>query len=213
MAPSNSTQRDRVAKLALSYAEEALRLAREINDPWFRCQALALSAHGLKDGNMKSRAIQESFSVALATKDVNRKVSASSWPLKVLCKSGEHSKLTSELRRLLALAETEPSPVRRADALNLLSGAVVTGPRPLFREALAKLKAACLTPLENGKRNKKGESHLAQWAVIIHRMDAALAEDLLLCIKGPTLLKRVKQNLQEFKDLGVEDLCSWPNIG
>ena len=213
MTPGETQQRDRAAQLAQKDPKAALKIARKIDHPWFRCQALAHAAQFLPDPKQKKRVLQESFVAALDAKDVNRKVSVSSWPLKVLCKSGDHKRLAIELQRLLDLIATEPSPVRRAHATNLLLGAVVTGPRPLFRQALDRMQSACLTPLASGKRNKRGESHLARWAVIVHRFDPALARQLLRCIKGPTYLERAERGIVEYEKLGVEDLCRWPHVG
>ena len=137
---------------------EALEIARRIVDPWYRCQALAHVAHELSDPVAKTRLLRETFALATKAPDVNRAVSVSAWPLKVLCKDQRAGNLTTETRRLLRLAQDEASPVRRADALNLVLGAILLGPRRLFLEVLESFKTACLTPLADGKRNRKSES-------------------------------------------------------
>ena len=209
---SDAAMRNRVSQIAVDDPRKALELSRRIVDPWFRCQALAHAACGSPEPGAKTRLLREAFATATETPDLNRTVSVSAWPLKVLCKSKKAGNLTAETKRLLALAQQEKSPVRRADALNLVLGAVLTGPHGLFLEVLKSFRVACLTPLENGKRNRKGESLLAQWVVIVHRRDPSLAEDLLQSLSSQDLRERARTGLAESGHLDVESLCTWPNI-
>src|SRR5437762_7750798 len=139
--PQYTKDRDYVAKLAASSPEEALRVARGITEPWFRCQALAYVAHHCPDDTKKNELLAESFAAALNAGDANRIVSASAWPLKVLCQSRQGEQLEVKVDHLLSLIQNEPSPVRRADALNLMLGAVVCGPTSCFLKVLEDRKS------------------------------------------------------------------------
>jgi len=59
-------------------------------------------------------------------------VTVSSWPVKSLIRLGFESEAEAEAMRLLEVAVSEASPVRRADALNyLLAASVQQGTEPL----------------------------------------------------------------------------------
>ena len=75
-----------------------------------------------------------------------------------------------------------------------------------------RMRFACLTPLANGKRNRRGEKYLSRWAVIVHRFDPALSRELLKSIKGPTYLDRAERHIREYGDLSVEQMCPWPHF-
>jgi hypothetical protein len=210
--PNYTRDRDRVAQIAASRTEEALDLARTIDEPWFRCQALAFVAYHTADRAQKNRLLAESFAAALLAGDANRIVSVSSWPLKVLCKSGRTEKLTAETERLLEIISREPSPVQRSDALNTLLGALVSGPRPLFWQAFDAFERAARTPLRNGKRNAKGESRLAWWLPVVSQFDAARARQAMEAVQGPVLRERAEAAIQEYANTDPEQICDWPNL-
>jgi hypothetical protein len=171
-------QRDHVAVLARTNPAEALELARTIEDPWFRCQALSFAAEHGPDPRFQLRAIDEAFAAASELSEPNRVVSVSSWPVKALALTGHLSRVASEVDRLIQLISTEPSPVRRADALRALLEAVSRAPATVAVRVAQEFSAACLAPLKNGQRNPKGESHLEDCLPAIARIDSDLAWDL-----------------------------------
>ena len=156
----STQQRDRVSVIAKTKPLEALELARGIEDPWFRCQALSIAAVHTSNRRSQQRAIDEAFAVANELGEPNRVVTVSSWPVKALALAGHRSSISSKVDRLLHLISTESSPVRRADALRYLLGAVSQAPAAVAARVAREFTAACLTPLQNGKRNRKGESNL-----------------------------------------------------
>jgi len=190
-----------------------VKARRNLSDAWSQCQALAVEAHHCADASQKKRLIQKAFAAGLDAGEPNRVVSASAWPIKVLAASADDARLEAEAQRLLGIIATEPSPVRRADALNLILGAVLAGPRPTFRRVLGSFRQACSTPLLNGKRNKRGESLLARWVPAIHKMDPELAREVLASIHGPVLRQRAITGIQEYETLSLEELCGWPCHG
>src|SRR5258708_3461022 len=162
--------------------QAALRKARKIEDPWPRSTALASLAYGCTDPSKKNQILNESFLAALEMQEPNRIVTVSAWPLKVLCNSGQDTRVKVEVNRLLAILAGEPSPVRRADALNKMLGAILRGPRPVFWPVFEQFQKACLTRLENGKRNRRGESLLSRWVLVVDRFVSALRRELLRAI-------------------------------
>src|SRR5258708_37178064 len=169
--PVSKYPRDRDNVVRDTALQGDLRKARKIQNPRPRATALAYIAHHCTDVARKNRILKESFQAALETREPNRIVTVSSWPLKVLCNSGQDGKLKAEVNRLLAILAGEPSPVRRADALNMMLGAILRGPRSLFWHVFEQFQQACLAPLLNGKRNGKGESQLCHWIVVVNRVD------------------------------------------
>jgi len=207
---SPTQQRDEVSRIAPTDASRALTIAREIKDPWFRCQALAHAAVFLPPPS-RLGVIDEAFESAAELEDLNRAVTVSSWPLKALALSGETSRVQSEGTRLLASISKEPSPVRRADALRFLLGATASSQQPVAAQIAASLGAACLQPLQSGKRNKKGESLLERAIPVIARIDSSLASSLLSQLPE-SRAQRAAKAIEATRDQRIEKFLSWPNL-
>jgi hypothetical protein len=82
MIDSPKQTRDRAASLAPSDPSTALTLAREINDPWFACQAL----HGSADspGDDFETLLNEAFEIGRKCSDPYRVVASAAWPARAL---------------------------------------------------------------------------------------------------------------------------------
>ena len=209
---AGTKQRDRVATIAPKNASEALSLARGIEDPWFRCQALAIAAVHVRDVRSRKSAIDDAFSSASKLTEPNRIVTASAWPIKALVLAGEVStRLSSEIDRLLRVISTEPSPVRRSDALMYLLGSVSGAPAHISHPVAREFVGACFTLLENGRRNHKGESNLEVCLPGIARIDPAFADSLLKRFT-PSRCERAENALKATKDRPLTELLAWPNL-
>ena len=204
-------QRNRIAAIAKTKPHEALELARNIDDPWFRCQALSIAAVHASDRRAHQCAIDDAFAAANALGEPNRVVTISSWPVKALALAGRMSRVSSEVARLLQVISTESSPVRRADALRYLLGSVSIAPPDVASRVAREFAAACLTPLQSGKRNSKGESNLEICLPGIARIDSAFALSLLGRL-APSRAERVARALQTSKNVPLTELLSWPNF-
>jgi hypothetical protein len=204
-------QRNRVATIAKTKPHEALELARSIDDPWFRCQALSIAAVHAPDRHSHKLAIDDAFSAANELGEPNRVVTVSSWPVKALALAGHMSSVSSEVARLLQVISTESSPVRRADALRYLLGSVSIAPTDLASRVVREFAAACLAPLQSGKRNSKGESNLEACLPRIARIDSAFAQSLLGRL-APSRSERAARALQAAKNVPLTGLLSWPNF-
>ena len=205
-------QRNRVAAIAKTKPDEALKLARSIDDPWFRCQALSIAAVHVPNRRARKVAIDDAFSAANELDEPNRVVTVSSWPVKALAMAGEMASVSSEVARLLQVVSTESSPVRRADALRYLLGSVSSAPTGVASRVAREFAAACLVPLRSGKRNSKGESNLETCLPGIARIDSAFAQSLLARLP-PTRSERTACAMQATKNVPVTELLSWPNFG
>jgi len=205
-------QRNRVAAIAKTKPDEALELARSIDDPWFRCQALSIAAVHASDRRAHQRAIDDAFAAANELGEPNRVVTVSSWPVKALALAGRLSSVESEVARLLQLIAAESSPVRRADALRYLLGSVSSAPTDVASRVAREFATACLAPLQSGKRNRKGESNLEMCLPGIARIDSAFALSLLGRLLPPRA-ERVASALQAAKNVPLTTLLSWPNLG
>lgn len=189
---SDVQKRSEVAVLMKQDWAAAMELARTIETPWYRCQALAYLAKNAEDQSEKDSALREAFTVALFHEQPNRVVSVSAWPLRALVESGQAEHTDAEVERLLGIIATEPSPVRRADALELMMGAVVAAPRTIFDRVFQAFLSACLSPLSGGRRNRRGQSQLYGALDIIAVVDFPLAREVGGHITGPELSERVR---------------------
>ncbi|WP_169444583.1 hypothetical protein [Massilia niastensis] len=117
-AMSATKQRDQAISLAKSRPEEALELARQVNDPWFRAQALSWVAR-FTDGDVL--AIASEAAKAAAECDDNYKQSAArAWEIAALAERDHIFEARKCLCDILpAVKHVEPAS-SRSEALLLL---------------------------------------------------------------------------------------------
>src|SRR5438128_1088958 len=209
---SSTHERDMVANIAKRQPARALRLARSITDAWFRCQALSYVALEISSTKERHSILNEAFSAGNKLSEPNRVVTVSAWPLKVLSVRGDDSRLLkSETERLLTLIATEPSPVRRADALRFVVGAVIRSQRELALHVIRRFASSCLQRLQNGKRNRKGEYLLVTYIPAIQQLDPSLAAELLAGLT-PSRAQQAIDGAASTQRNPFEIIDSWPNI-
>lgn len=111
--------RARVADTAPKDPNAALKLARDIKHPWYRCQALASIAPHLAR-KVREQVLEEALMSAREQGEINPIVTVSAWPIRELAIS--HPELAAErIRGLVILANTEPHNLRRSHALRQLA--------------------------------------------------------------------------------------------
>ena len=71
-------------KLAETNPREALKVARAIRHPWYRCQALAGLAQVWGTKAQQMDVLEEALAGAQEQSEINRIVTVSSWPLGVM---------------------------------------------------------------------------------------------------------------------------------
>ena len=144
ITPDDVRGRTRVGKLAPTNLAEAIRTAMAIKHPWYRCQALTMAAEHSTSRNQQLALLREAFDTAQLQEEINRAVTVSAWPLRVLAPL-EPREAEKNLVALVAQANHEPHSLRRADALFALAGAVQSN------ETLLNLVVPSLThALANG---------------------------------------------------------------
>ena len=117
------SKRAQVHQLAPTNPYVALRMAQSIPHPWYRCQSLSNVAEYIKDPERQLMILNEAFEVAQIQEEINRIVTVSAWPLKILA-SIHQEEAKKQLRYLMLQAEKESHPIRRADAIFALFMAV-----------------------------------------------------------------------------------------
>lgn len=115
--------------------------AHQIVDPWFRCQVLASCAEGLSSDE-RLPLIDAALTAARELDSPNRIVSVAAWPIRVVAGTAP-DRCADEIRQLVAIAETEPHHLRRADALQLLAASTAEYP-PLLALVVPALVEALL---------------------------------------------------------------------
>jgi hypothetical protein len=128
MVDSSSTKEDaatraRVAKLVLTEPREALKIARAIRHPWYRCQSLSMVAQHWGNAAQRKHVLLEALRSAEEQTQINRIVTVASWPLRVMT-SIDIDAVPQHLSRFVELANQEPHSVRRADSLFALANSV-----------------------------------------------------------------------------------------
>jgi hypothetical protein len=120
---SATSTRDQVTRLAPADPEGAAQVARSIDEPWFRAQALAWAARFAADDRVVPLA-EEALRSSYAETDAYRTVATAAWPLRALVERGQSNKARSTLDRLLLLAPQVEPPASRAEALFLIWQAI-----------------------------------------------------------------------------------------
>ena len=208
ITPKDTQSRDWVANHAQSNPVEALQVAGAITDPWLRCQAFAHAALHARDQAQRMQVLGAAFASAHELKEPNRIVKVSAWPLKILCIHKEVEELERQTERLLEIISTEPHPVRRADALFEMLGALAIGPKQSFLEALSPFEQACQTI-----RGSKGDWMLRHIFPVLERVDSTRAANLLEMIERPTQKALAIEESERQRTRSLEQICSWPSIG
>ena len=129
--------RSRVHDLVTHDLDRAVREARQIEHPWYRCQSLARVAEEVRSNENAAKLLGEALAAAHAQTEPNRIVSVASWPVGVMIRR-DVAGVDAEVAKLLAIIAPEPNPIRKADALMLLFYAVFPR-KPLRDEVLHRL--------------------------------------------------------------------------
>lgn len=103
-------------RLAKEDAVAALRLAREIPDPWFRAQALAAAARWIDDAQVE-RVAEESLTCALTCHDDYKRAAVAAWAIRALLERGRSDRAAEALRAARQRALAASPPGSRAEAL------------------------------------------------------------------------------------------------
>jgi len=115
---SATSQRDRVAKLATTDPDKALNVARGINDPWFRAQALSHVARYVPIDAI--RIATEAEQAALKCDDHFKRSAVRAWEIAALAERGMTKDALRSLHSALAEAALASPSSSRCESLLLL---------------------------------------------------------------------------------------------
>jgi hypothetical protein len=152
--------------------ERALRVARAIRHPWYRCQALSSVARAYESGPFALRLLEESLEAAYEQTEPNRIVTVASWPLGQLAKLDPMA-AAAVVERLLAIIAEEPHGLRRLDGLARLIIAVASV--STLRELVQPVFVQTVTQSQGWRT----ERTVACVASFIASVDSAFARSLL----------------------------------
>jgi len=166
--PEDVKGRAETSRLLPHDPRSALKVARAIRHPWYRCQALTAVAEVQHSAPL----LMESLAAAYEQTEPNRIGSVASWPLRQLA-SLEPATAHAELEKLLSVVATEKHGLRRLHALERLFIAVASVPK-LRHQALAAFIATA-----NTCQGWRTERSVAFVAFYLAEFDLAAAEALL----------------------------------
>jgi hypothetical protein len=168
----------------------ALAEARSNPHPWYRCQSLSAVASEITNESRAESVLQEAMRAAREQQEPNRVVSVASWPISVYSRRGSRG-IAVLVTELLQIISTEPNPIRRADALYLLLGAVLSD-QALRDRVLPALLESC-----SAAHGWKSRRILQFTALAVARDSVETARDIIHRIPESRESRRAKRMLEE----------------
>lgn len=162
---SPTEERDRASRLAGADEAATLRIARGIDDAWFRCQALAHVAWTTPDPARFFERVAESMASGWSIEDPNRSATVIAWPVAALAArmglgpdegARADRELAEAIARVTSVVARAPSAASRGDALLWHVHALSPFRPGLRRTVLERLVEACRDP-SNRKRQHQLE--------------------------------------------------------
>jgi hypothetical protein len=203
---SATQERDQAARIAGSDNASALQIARNIGDPWFRCQALAHVAWHTTDHKRFFALVAESLESGRSIQSPNRSVTVTAWPVAALAGRSDPGpdameRSERELREVIAWLTKaiagEPSPASRADALLLHVHALSPSRPELRRGVLGLLVKEC-----RDSANWKRQRQLEEAACVIAPDDPEAAHALTLSLDDNRRRRTVARIEKQSEGLG-----------
>jgi hypothetical protein len=191
-----------VIKSAQSDNEHALKLARKIDDPWYRTQALAWVARYAPIGKVEGLA-KEALETAAEQADPYKVVAASAWPVRALIERERGEVAEEAIVRLLDLSERIDHPVSRLEALFLLWEAVYLLGDGMRRQVQDKLVAAC-----RAADSWKAGDRLAWAATILAADHPEEAQELVAALREGRVKRQALRRMGAGKTEKVREFFS-----
>ena len=111
--------RGKVQRLAEHDPVQALQVARSIEHPWYRCQAIASIVEMNPTDQAARSLLDEAFAAAYSQDQPNRIASVALWPLRLLV-NREPGKASAHAQKLLQVISREPHGLRKLDGLQAI---------------------------------------------------------------------------------------------
>ena len=185
-----STDRDQAVSAAKSDPERALRLARQVSDPWYRAQALAWVARFGPAGSVQELAL-ESMRAAREGSDPYQRLAGLAWPVRMLAERGMRDHACSIVTEALAELRSVDPPSSRSEAAYLLFQAAFDVSSEL-REQLASL----LVEIASSDTYWRTHRNVVDAISMLRPVAPALAASLAAGIPSPKLQGRIARQAQ-----------------
>jgi len=200
--PKRTRDRDQVWELVKQgECDAAVELAREISNPWFKCQALCAAARATSEPVLRETLITEAFRAASEVKDVCRQVAVAAWPIRLLCDGDLLEQAQTQIAILLELINSEPNRTRRNDAIESLTWAVARSPSSFIMRMCDELMANARTG--PGWRIDRSLRHVAK---LVQSIDPTKAEEMVNLIWKPSTKIRAKAELSPGSQITLSGL-------
>jgi hypothetical protein len=166
-------------RLASEQPERALSVARAIDTPWFKCQALSHIARYWPDATF-GRILEEAVRAADSQDDPYRQVAVSAWPLRGYLERGADQPASALLEKYLRTAGSIANMGSRSEALLLVFQAVKPFAPELWRPAFKALVRAA----EPSLSWRQGRA-LRYASEMVVSDDRRLVQDETRCLSDP----------------------------
>jgi hypothetical protein len=182
--------RDLATQLAPSDPERAAELARTIDSPWDRCQALAWAARFAPEERVEVLA-EEALYAGYMAQDRFQTVGASAWPLRALIERGRTAAAMRALADVLSLASEIELASSRAEALFLVWQAIF----PLGVESRDKVLDHLLTICPPGNSWRAGRV-FQEVAWMLAADDRATAQRVIAALPEGRWKRQAKRRVE-----------------
>jgi hypothetical protein len=143
MSALSTRQREAARKLATIDTARAYAAARKVEDPYFRCQALAWVARYA--GNDIDEIVEAAFTAAEEAGDAFHRMSATAWPLRALVELGQLEQARERLQVQLGRFDEVMPDSSRSEAIFLVFQAVHPAGQEFWRPIFDQLARVCDT--------------------------------------------------------------------
>jgi hypothetical protein len=184
-------EREAVRLLASTDTAKALALARQIIDPGYRAQALAIVAR-YASAELVSPIVRESLDSAFEQGDPYRVVAVSAWPVRALVERNETALLPPLLSDLVKRSRDIDNPVSQLGALSSLWCGAFSFLHPETDIILEEFVRAC----ESANSWRAGAS-MEQIILIVASSDPAHAAELAQRMPDGKYKRRTLKRLSE----------------
>lgn len=190
---SPTDRREQVSDLIARYPEKAASIARSIEDPWFKCQALACAARYWPHDDYE-QFLREAVKAGDSQENWYNRVSVSAWPIRAYLERGNQHPTRALLKRYAEEAHNIDNMGGRSEALLLLLQAAKPFDRSLWEPVFHALVAAC-EPVLGWRQVRNIRSAIAMLAPD----GAALAQEAIKRIKDEKTVRAIKRDIERGK--------------
>ena len=182
-------QREAAAQLAKRDFAAARAVARGIEDPWYRAQALAWAARYAAEEDVLSIA-REALDAAAECQAPYQSVAAAAWPIAALMERGKREAAGRELDRLIALLPHVQPASSRSEALFLLFQAAFQ-----LGDDMTTRLARLLLAIHEGSGHWRARRNLVDALAMLSGQDATSARALVESISDDRARRKAERAL------------------